>query len=332
MNYKLVIPLCLVLSCTNYEDISKKILDITPPKIECIETTSENTLSIVCNEPVSLDINNTIPEDTNIGIKEFESQENSILIKFTRDLKPGVEYIGEFKIADSNGNSLTFISKYYGFNRELPEILINEFIVKGSNTNPNKIELLVTKSGNMAGITLFNGTKNSFDYFFTFPEFYVNKGEYIVVRTISDKYSKPFIEIDDLNINNDSKFIDNVRDLRINNFKLSSTNGVISIYNNPFGQIIDCVVYTQNSNDETKNNRNFGLNKTVIRIDEVGESKSWISENGLIFPSDAINTSDSTTTRSLNRINEQDTDSNSDWKTVATKEATFGFPNSQSYY
>lgn len=331
MKFYLFIPMILLLSCENLEKVPFIPTDLSPPPIISFDVIDKSTIAIVSNESIFFKSESYFSRES-LDIKNIETLDESLIISFENEMIPGFEYCSEFRIEDENGNSLSFISNYYGYNPRLPTIIINEFIVKGTKTNPDKIELYVVDGGNMAGMTIFNGSKNNYDYSFVFPSIDVNKGEYLVVRATSDKFNKTFIETDNLSINNDSKFIEGVRDLRVDNLKFSSTNGTIALYSDPYGSLLDCVVYTKNSNDESKNYRNFGLSATMNRIDEVTAEGGWAGLYDLIFPDDSIYSANSTTTRSLNRINHTDTGTKSDWKTVATGEATFGFTNSLEYY
>lgn len=317
-------------SCIDYNSFVNEHLDITPPVLKSVNVKDENTLQIECNERVTLSLESFSSKDS--IIKTVVENDNSIEIIFFEELEPGKEYISEFRIEDSNRNSLSFTSKYYGYNSNIPKVILNEFTNKGSKTNPDKLELYVLSSGNTAGMTIYNGTKNSYDGKFIFPSINVNKGEYIVIRSISERYPVGYIEINNINYNNDSKFINGVRDLRIPDLGISTTNGVVTIYDNPFGDVMDCVVFTKNNDNPEKRNRNFGLSKTLERVDELGTLGVWNSKSGVIFPSDAINIDDSTSTRSVNRINFIDSNSNLDWNIVDTGEYSFGYKNSEIYY
>lgn len=305
--------------------------DLTPPPLIALNVLDKNCISIVSNEPIDFKSASYFSRE-NIDLVSVESEENSIIINLKEEMIPGFEYCSEFRIEDEWGNSLSFIASYYGYNPNLPQLLINEFTVEGTTTNPDKLELYILESGNMAGITIFNGSNNNYDYKFTFPSIDVKKEDYIVIRATSDDYPKAYIETDDLNVENDSKFIEGVRDIRVNDFKFSATNGTITLYSDPFGKLLDAVVYSKNLNDPTKNYRNFGLSVTLNRIDEVGDLGGWFGSFDLIFPEDSIYVEDSTTTRSLNRLDFIDTNRVNEWYTVATRESTFGFLNSKVYY
>ena len=66
---------------------------------------------------------------------------------------PGKKTELKGRVNDWIGNSLTFTLGLWGYNPNLPTLLINEFTTKGSGNNPDRVELLVLK-GNLAGITL----------------------------------------------------------------------------------------------------------------------------------------------------------------------------------
>ncbi len=317
--------------CNNLEEINLLPDDITPPVLVSLNVLTSDTIEIKSNENINLIVESYISKE-NIQISEILIITGSVIIIFESDLIPSVEYCSEFRIEDEHHNSLSFIAKFYGFNPRVPELLINEFICKGTKTNPNKVELYVVSDGNLAGVTLFNGVKEDYDSIYTFPSIDVSKGDYIVFRTTSDKYLTAYTEIENLYINNDNKFIDGVRDIRVDDFRFSTTNGVISLYSEPFGFILDTVIYSKNENDIEKNNRNFGLKKTMYRVDYVSETKEWIGELETLFPEDCIYNGDSTTTRSMNRKKGIDTNTNKDWYTTQSRKASFGYENSKLVY
>lgn len=331
MKQQIIFLLLFISACSNLEQFDIKKMDLTPPMLEEITMVGGDRLKISANEHIYLD-----PECTNISdnINILSSTDTGQSIELIFDCVPetGREYSGNFRIKDNSGNSLTFLARFYGYNPQLPQILINEFTVKGSKSNPNKIELYVVQGGNMGGLSLYNGTKHSYDYIFTFPDFLVESGEYMVIRTCSDNYPTPYIEMENLYVDHDKKFIEGVRDIRVDNFKLSSTNGTITMYSNPYGSLLDCVIYSKNRNDDEKRYRNFGLRKVMDRVDELITNKDWIVEGDLAEPEDVIYIEDSTSTRSINRYRFEDNDTKDNWYTVDTREYSFGFPNSEVFY
>lgn len=330
-NILYILIFVVVVSCDNYNRVVDSDRDITPPILKSLKADSVNSIVLSFSEDVNL-IESLYISREKLNILTTESSTNSLRIEFLEELTPGREYCSEFTIEDLNGNTLSFISLFYGYNPEIPGLLINEFTCKGTKTNPDKVELYVTKSGNMAGVTLYNGVSSNNDSMFIFPSIDVHRGDYIVIRAITERYPTECIEISDLNVDNDRKFIDGVRDIRTAKLNLSSTNGVFTIYNEPFGYIIDSVAYSKNINNSEKSNRNFGLKKVVERIDILQESGGWIGAEDLIFPNDTVNVDRSTTTRSLNRNSFLDSDSKNDWYLVPTGSYTFGYENSIERY
>lgn len=330
MKYFIVIYVVLLSSC-NTEELIDRVLDITPPKIYKIEAIDKNSIIIDSNETITIDSNFFFSREK-LTINNLILNDQRIIVQFNQVLKPGIEYQAEFKIYDKSSNYLSFICKFYGFNDRIPNILINEFITRGTNSNPDKVELYILKGGNIGGITLYSGTRENYDSIFIFPSIEVESGEYIVIRSTSENYLIEYMETTDLNVSFDKKFIDGSRDIRTVNLKLPSNNGVISLYSNPFGEILDAVIYSKNYNDTEKKYRNFGLKKVIESIDVVSEKNQWNSITDIIYPEDTVFIDNSTTTRSLNRENFIDTNSKNDWYTVTTKESSFGYKNSLMKY
>jgi hypothetical protein len=304
----------LVVSC-NPNSLIENAMDIMPPGIVSIEVISGNTLLITATESVEMDLKHFY-SNKNLTIQGVNEGVKSLEIIFNETLKHDVEYTNEFKIYDRNGNYLAFISKIYGFNPYLPELVINEFTTRGSASNPDKLELLVLSDGNIGGVTIFNGIEYNYDNKFIFPSFYVKKGDYIVVSAASEKYPE----------NKDNFYY-----IYSNDFNLSSNNGVISLYSNPYGKILDGIAYTSNLNDIEKNYRNFGTKKVMDRVDKLFELGFWLG-NDVIFPEDCINIEKTTTTRSANRKKENYSKTKNDWYIVPTRGSTFGFINNEEVY
>lgn len=328
--YITILSLILLISC-NTQDIIDKVTDITPPKLININSISSTSILITSNEDIFINEKDFIPIEE-FTIKNIIYEKNSLTIIFNESMNIGQEYTAEFKITDKNKNYLSFIANYYGFNYRLPKLLINEFICKGTDSNPDKVELYMLTDGNIGGVTIYSGVRNSFDSKYIFPNLEVKKGEYIVVRSTSKKYPLEYIEVDNLNISYDKKFVNGARDIRTNDLKLSSANGVISVYSNPYGEIIDSVIFTKNVNDLEKRYRNFGLKKVVERVDIISEKSQWIGSSDIIYPEDVVNIENSTTTRSINRRDFIDTNSLEDWFICTTNSSSFGFENSGENY
>ena len=324
-----VLIILLFFSCEGPRELLHTFDDLTPPSLISIKTIDEFRLEISCNEDILLKKESIQPRE-DIDILSITNNGNSTIVEFSTPLLPEKEYCSEFRIEDLRGNYLSFIAKYYGYNPNLPKVLINEFICRGTDTNPDKIELYIIKGGNLGGVALFNGVSSNYDSLFIFPKLNVNTGDYIVVRSTSKRYPTECIETDSLDIDNDKKFLPGIRDIRTNNLKLSGSNGVITLYSNPFGELLDSVIYTKNLNDPEKSYRNFGLKKTVNRVDIVAQEKGWIGD--IIFPENVVNIDHSTTTRSVNRTGLIDSNSKEDWHIVPTKGSTFGFKNNDDIY
>ena len=71
---------------------------------------------------------------------------------------------------------------FYGFNPNVPRLLINEFITQGTTDHPDIVELKVLTGGNMGGVVLYQGTPGSFDDRLVFPSLAGDTGEFIVVH------------------------------------------------------------------------------------------------------------------------------------------------------
>ena len=92
---------------------------------------------------------------------------------------PGLEYTFEGEARDTSSNAASFIATFYGFNPNIPRLVLNEFITQGTTDHPDMVELKVTAGGDMGGVVLYQGTPGSFDDRLVFPSWRVTTGEFI---------------------------------------------------------------------------------------------------------------------------------------------------------
>ena len=114
---------------------------------------------------------------------------------------------------------------------------------------------------------------------------------------------------------------------------LSGNNGVITVYSNPEGEMIDGVLYSNRTSSSDATYRGFGTKGTLHRAEGLHAQGGWTSTGDIVTPEDAVDPEDSTSTRSLNRQSDgTDTNSKLDWHIVPTRGATFGRANSDAVF
>jgi len=326
--------LFLLFSCSDISNTGNSLIDIDlkPPVLETVLLENSNSLSIEFDEPVTFS-KEDYNSDPQLPLQSWVIKENVITFQFKEDQVPGKMYKCRGDVSDDSGNTLSFIIRYYGWNPNVPELVINEFNPEGSGNNPDTIELFVLSKGNSAGLTLFLGTKNNYNSSYILPDLDVEIGDYIIIHMRPENLSEEITETNDKTESGGKLFSDSAWDLWADKDNpISGKNGVITLYSNPFGEIIDAVPY---SNRVTADSEDYhGWTATTINmIEELSFLNIWQDTDGFIRPEDAVFSEGTTGTRSICR-NSSSYDSNSrdDWHIVPTGEKSFGDANSDNIH
>ena len=318
-----------VLSCGPIPNLRAILADdLTPPTLISLDTDAPNELTLVFLEPAT-PISGTFSLIPNIPLLNTTCTDNRLKVSFVSDLVPGLEYHLSGVVNDESGNRMKFITYFYGFNPNVPGLLINEFTVRGSSTRPDLVEVYVTSAGNMAGVCIYDGSPANWSDRYIFPALEVLKDDYLLVHFKPQGIEE---EVDETGSKTQSGGLNShpdAWDLWVaDGDGLSGNNGVVSVYRSAHSEIIDCVIYSNRTSESDENYRGFGTRNVLERAEEVWENGGWISSDSEISPEDATNPDGSTTTRSICRdSNSTDTDTKSDWHIVPTRGSTFGTEN-----
>jgi hypothetical protein len=334
-NFKTIIIIVLIISsCGPLEDYRQFTdRDIQAPIFIRMGTLDPTTLELQFSEEISKDTDYLFLEPE-IEISKILIDKDKMKIQFANILEPGAIFKIELTVCDLSGNSLTVISSFYGYNSNLPEIVINEFSCQGSSANPDKVELRVLTDGNTAGLCIYEGVDTKWEHRKILPAIDVMEDDYIIIHFKPTGLAE---EIDEINSTADSGGL-NVHpgawDLWVEGGSgLSGNNGAISLFTNPGGVLLDGVLYSNRTSVSDENYRGFGSMSMMNKADRLFELGGWMSEEEIICPEDAINPEDSTATRSMCRnSNFIDTNYSTDWHIVPTSTASFGEINSDEIY
>ncbi len=320
--------ICLVASCGPVADMEiGQEVDISPPQFQRIKSTGLTEIQISFDENTFLE-KESLVIDPGLEVVDITQGVSSLIIS-TSVMIAGEEYTMEATAADLQGNSITFAAAFYGFNPRKPELKINEFTTQGSKTHPDVVELKILKAGDMAGLTIYQGTASNWTDRFVFPRLEVESGDFILLHFKPEKIPA---EINETMNKTQSGGLDAssvAYDFWIRDGKgISGNNGVLSIYDQPLGEIIDGVLYSNRTSESDTRYDGFGSANTKIRALELQSAGAWITELETIRPEDGINPDDSSATRSICRHSTcKDTDSKADWHIVPTGKASFGREN-----
>jgi hypothetical protein len=308
--------------------------DLFPPVIMNILPLDGFTIRLDFNERVIFEgVPGLNPE---LGIAFIEENDTSLLLGFSEIQEAGVQYVIDASVMDETGNKMSFLIPFYGFNPDVPGLLINEFTTQGSTTHPDIIELLITRKGNLAGLWVIEGTTDYPENSICLPSCAVENGDYILIHFKPQGLAEEIDEAgSDLGISQGYDASPAARDFWVpGGSGLSGNNGVLAVYSAPGGPLLDAVLYSNRTSASDETYSGFGSSRMLDKTIQLLEEGGWSSSTtGALRPEDAVNPDDSTATRSVCRnAVPADTDSSADWHIVPTSGFTFGEANIDDVY
>ncbi len=309
--------------------------DLFPPVIKNILPLNEYAIKLEFNEAVKLKGNIMLSPE--LGALTSKSDKNRLIINCSKKQQAGVNYTVDATVMDKNGNSMSFIISFYGFNPDMPNLIINEFTTQGSKSHPDIVELYVTEAGNAAGLWIIEGTTDFPEEGICLPPFRVEEGDYILIHFKPQGITEEIDEYGtEINISGGHDASDEARDFWVPGGNgLSGNNGVISVYEAPGGRLIDAVLYSNRTSSSDEKYSGFGSLRMLNKTRQLKEQEGWFGtgDEGRLRPEDAVNPDDSTATRSICRgSNPMDTDTAADWHIVPTSSSTFGSQNTDEVF
>lgn len=307
-------------------------MDVTPPVLLEVRTVSAEAVELSFDEECSLQ-----PDSLRLAPPLEVRGAGEVGRQVTLQVggqAPGAEYLMEAVAEDGRGNTLSFIARFYGFNPEVPALLVNELTPRGSGNHPDLVELRVMAAGNMGGVTLYQGTPRNWQDRLVFPAFAVAAGDFILVHFKPQGIPE---EIDETEARGLSGGLDASRqafDFWVREGSgLAGNNGVLAVCDRPGGRILDGLLYSNRTSASDSLYRGFGSREVLERAEELVRGGGWEIGGEQVRPEDGVNPEGSTGTRSLCRGSDSaDTGSREDWHIVPTRGATFGRPNSDEVY
>jgi len=308
-------------------------VDLLPPELQRAENPGSGSLRFIFDETV-LPGPDEITIQPPLAIKAVEAEENTLNVVFESDQLIGEPYIAGISVSDNSGNTLSFLFRFTGWNPRVPELLINEINPRGSGNNPDCIELYTLRAGNLGGLCLKIGTTSRYSGEISFPAIEIHEGDYLLIHTKAEGSPDEIDELESLDESGGLLASDEARDFWISESPgLPGNNGAVTLFNREGGEVIDAVLWSDRT-DSTEEEKQGWTSEGFIFASDLAEADAWGSGIGEIpYPSEAIDVSLSTATRSLCR-NTAPKDSNtaSDWHTVPTRGLTFGKENTDEVY
>ncbi len=306
--------------------------DLSPPCVEMVRSTGPREVELVFNEEAQIQADKLrfTPE---LAVNAVPGP-SAVVVLGVEDQRPGRKYVMEAVAGDARGNTVSFTAEFYGFNPNVPRVVLNELRPRGSETHPDMAELKVLSDGDMGGVVLYQGTPGSFDDKLIFPSFRVRAGEFILVHFKPAGDPAERNETEDKNASGGLDASETAFDFWVFDGKgLGGNNGVLSIYERPGGRILDGVLYSNRASSSDEDYRGFGSSGMRAKADELVRDSGWKISGTDAAPEDSVNPDGSTATRSICRSSASlDTDGRADWHIVPTKKSTFGAENSDEVY
>ena len=302
-----------------------------PLYLEAVQALTENTVGLRFSRPVE---SVRLSLDPSVEIGGIHWENGMLQLTAAEPLRPGSEYWLDAIVRDDSGNTASVLVTFFGLNPDLPRVLINEIVCRGSGNNPDFAELRVFEDGNLGGMTLYNGSPGRWTTRKVFPEMWVEEGDYIIVHFRPENIPEEVDELTDKTLSGGLRSHPEAWDLWVwEGGGLPTTSGGLTLTEYPDGPIMDALLYSERSYDSTSPRRGFGTAAHLEIFEDVVARGGWKIAGEFVVPDDGVNPSDSTATRSINRDrNATDTDTREDWHIVPTRGATPGTANSEERY
>ena len=258
--------------------------DVYPPVFLGIAPVSPSELVINFDSKVAL------PEDAfklvpHLGRHTAISQGSKVSIMLEDNQVPGRRYRLEGFVKDESGNSMSFITEFYGFNPTVPGVVINEFTTQGSGKHPDLVEFFITESGDMAGMAFYHGVREDFSTMYVFPQLKVRAGDYVLLHCKPQGIPEEIDESLSITESGGYDASDLAWDLWLKGGTgLSGNNGVISVYKNPGGEIADAVLYSSRTSESDSNYCGFGSASLLSQAQKLAELSAWSYSGEAISP------------------------------------------------
>jgi len=306
--------------------------DLQSPVFLGVRAVSATSLEVEFHEPVTARIADYACKPDSV-VTSVTVIDTTVHIDLADPLSAGAEYMVYGTAYDESGNSMKFITKVFGFNPAVPSLRINEFTTKGSGNHPDCVELIAESSGNLAGVTIYEGTPASWAERKVLPATPVETGDYIVVHFKPEGLETERDEVDRRDEAVGLDALPSAWDFWVTaGDGLSGNNGAITLCDSPGGAVLDAVLYSNRTSSSDERYSGFGSRQVLEQAEFLTDAGAWRTVEPYPRPEDAVNPDDSTATRSICRLPGIDTDAREDWYVVPTRGVSFGEENSREVY
>jgi hypothetical protein len=305
--------------------------DLTPPAVLSSAATAPGSVEIGFSEPVTLVAGSFLCSPP-LELTAWHTAAEKLVLEVGPQV-PGERYLLELTVEDGPGNGATIIAPIYGYNPEVPAVLVNELTVRGSSTHPDIVELRVGSRGNMGGLVLYDGTPGSWTTRLVFPALAVEAGDFLLAHFKPEGIPAEVDESADRAASGGLDASVAAWDFWVTGSTgLNGNNGVIALYARIGGPVLDAILYSNRTLTSDTTYGGFGTAETQARATEIVRAGGWRAGGATVTPEDAASPESSTSTRSMCRRRGLDNDTRGDWYIVPTRGATFGAENLDEEY
>jgi hypothetical protein len=275
-------------------------VDLLPPLLQQAEVADERLLRFTFDEPVARTALEPVIVPA-LPVGSVEISDNQIEVALSEDQVIGQVYTLRMAVEDQRGNTLSFLYEFSGWNPRVPSILINELNPRGSGNNPDCIELHALTGGNLGGLCIRVGTTGSYSGQLIFPEVEIEGGDFIVVHAKAEGIPEEISETGNIDESGGLLATDYARDFWIPDSPgLPGNNGAVTLYSRKGGPVLDAVIWSDRPDAPGEETLGWTSEGYTFASD-LGKEKAWKAEGPVPLPSEVVDVTASTATRSLCR-------------------------------
>ncbi len=261
--------------------------DFQTPQLQNIRVIDNKTIEFTFHKPAT--INKVELEGSDIP-----ASIDGNIVTFEQPLSPGELHHIVVDAGTKSGNTTKFKADFYSHNTNPAEVMFSEFTIRHSAQHRERIELYVTKSGNLAGLTLHVGQPGkSQSRSATLPSFEVKEGDLVtlLMRPLGNESENTF----DIFVPIEPPGLPNSR-------------GILIITDRPdSGKIIDALAYVDGVAEQPA--------AFLIQLNWLQSQEAWIG--------DPIQVCGASPTRSILRRTKVNSKTKDDWYVTVTGGANF---------
>ena len=260
---------------------------------------------------------------------DYVEDGKEVRVSFASPLAEGTRVIADILVEDDNRNTLNVIVPFRARNDRMPALIFNELRTEYSRPRVELVEFLAREAGNLGAMRLFIASNSLTTPVYEFPPVEVAAGEYIVLhlRTLNEESADETGTNLSLSVGTDTQA--DARDLWLpGTTKRLRRNDALWLLDQD-DRIVDAVLLSERpdamwSNDNIAEAAAFlARNNAWLPADGTEAVQGWVPG-----PADAVITSGTTATRSINRDESITPERRSaNWYITATSGATPGRPN-----